>query len=478
MNYDTVIGLEVHVHLKTKSKLFCGCSTEFGSDPNSNICPVCTGQPGVLPVLNRKAVEFTVLTGMGFGCEIPPKSVFARKNYFYPDLPKNYQVSQYELPLCGRGHIDITTDGKTKRIGVTRIHLEEDAGKLLHAIGSQKLDYSLVDFNRTGIPLMEIVSEPDISSPEEAYQYLTELKSIVRYLGASDCDMEKGSLRCDANISIRPAGDKKLGAKVELKNMNSFKAVKDALNYEIRRQTEAAESGERIAQETRLWDEPAGVTVSMRSKELAHDYRYFPEPDLVPVELDEKYLDEIRKKLCELPAGRKKRFIEQFGLGEYDADVLVSEKQLADYFEDVLKFINEPKIASNWIANNLLGRLNSEGKDITETPVSAKMLSELIRFITDGTISGKIAKTIFEQMYKTGKPADEIIKEQGLVQISDDKQIEKFIDEAISENVKAVSEYKNGKLQALGALVGAVMKKTKGKANPKMVNEILKKKLG
>jgi len=478
MNYETVIGLEVHIHLKTKSKLFCGCSTEFGSEPNSNICPVCTGQPGVLPVLNKKAVEYTVLTGLGFGCEISSKSVFARKNYFYPDLPKNYQISQYELPLCGRGNIDIKLNGKTKSIGVTRIHLEEDAGKLLHAIGSHKLDYSLVDFNRTGIPLMEIVSEPDISSPEEAYQYLTELKAVIRYLGASDCDMEKGSLRCDANISIRPQGEKKLGAKVELKNMNSFKAVKDALNYEIQRQMESAESGEKIVQETRLWDEPSGVTVSMRSKELAHDYRYFPEPDLVPVEIDEKYLDEVRNKLCELPAARKKRFIEQFGLGEYDTDVLVSEKPLADYFEDVLKFVNEPKMVSNWIANDLLGKLNADNKYITDTPISAKMLSELIKFMTAGTISGKIAKTVFEQMYKTGKSAEEIVKEQGLVQISDEKQIEAFVGEAIAENAKAVSEYKNGKLQALGALIGSVMKKSKGKANPKVVNEILKKKLG
>ncbi|MFA5779013.1 MAG: Asp-tRNA(Asn)/Glu-tRNA(Gln) amidotransferase subunit GatB [Elusimicrobiota bacterium] len=477
MNYETVIGLEVHVHLKTQSKLFCGCSTEFGSVPNSNICPVCTGQPGALPVLNKKAVEFAVLTGLATNCKIAKHSIFARKNYFYPDLPKNYQISQYELPLCEKGFLEIEIDGIPKKIGITRIHLEEDAGKLLHAIGSQELDYSLVDYNRTGIPLLEIVSEPDISSPDEAYQYLTNLKAILRYIGISDCDMEKGSLRCDANISLRLVGEKKLGVKVELKNMNSFKAIRDALNYEIERQKEALNSNEKIVQDTRLWDEKLGTTVSMRSKEQAHDYRYFPEPDLAPVEIDEKFLEEIKKSLVELPEVRKKRFIEKFGFSDYDAGVLTSEKSLADYFEDVVNIVNEPKLISNWITTELLGKLNAENKDITSSPVSSENLAGMIKLISDGTISGKIAKTVFEQMYNTGKIASEIIKEQGLVQISDEKEIEKLVDEAIAENQKAVAEYKSGKQQAIGALVGSVMKKSRGQANPKLVNEILKKKL-
>jgi len=477
MNYETVIGLEVHVHLKTKSKLFCGCSTEFGSVPNSNICPVCTGQPGTLPVLNKKAVEFAVLTGLATNCKIAKHSIFARKNYFYPDLPKNYQISQYELPLCEKGFLEIEIDGIPKKIGITRIHLEEDAGKLLHAIGSQELDYSLVDYNRTGIPLLEIVSEPDISSPDEAYQYLTNLKAILRYIGISDCDMEKGSLRCDANISLRIVGEKKLGTKVELKNMNSFKAIRDALNYEIERQKEALNLNEKIVQDTRLWDEKSGETVSMRSKEQAHDYRYFPEPDLAPVEIDEKFLNDIRKNLVELPKDRKKRFIEKFGFSDYDAGVLTSEKSLADYFESVVNIVNEPKLISNWITTELLGKLNAENKDIISSPVSSENLAEMIKLISDGTISGKIAKTVFEQMYNTGKSASEIVKEQGLVQISDEKEIEKLVGEAIAENQKAAAEFKAGKQQAIGALVGSVMKKSRGKANPKIVNEILKKKL-
>ncbi|HAM39111.1 MAG TPA: Asp-tRNA(Asn)/Glu-tRNA(Gln) amidotransferase GatCAB subunit B [Elusimicrobia bacterium] len=483
--YETVIGLEVHVHLKTKSKLFCGCSTEFGNEPNSNICPVCTGQPGVLPVLNKKAVEFGILAGLAVDCKIAKHSIFARKNYFYPDLPKNYQVSQYELPLCEKGSLEIKIDDKTKKIGITRIHLEEDAGKLLHAIGSQELDYSLVDYNRTGIPLLEIVSEPDMSTPEEAYQYLTNLKAIIRYIGVSDCDMEKGSLRCDANVSIRPAGEKKLGVKVELKNMNSFKAIRDALNYEIKRQEETLNSGEKILQDSRLWDEKSGTTVSMRSKEQAHDYRYFPEPDLVPIEVDDVFLNEMKKNLVELPDTRKNRFIEKFGLSEYDAGVLTSEKVLADYFENCLSYfpLSAPlytliaKQLSNWITTELLGKLNAENKDISYSPISSDKLAELIKLIADSTISGKIAKTVFEQMYKEGKSALEIVKSQGLIQISDEGAIEKIVDEVITENQKAVAEYKSGKQQAIGALVGAVMKKSKGKANPKLVNEILKRKL-
>ncbi|MDD5688045.1 MAG: Asp-tRNA(Asn)/Glu-tRNA(Gln) amidotransferase subunit GatB [Elusimicrobia bacterium] len=484
-NYETVIGLEVHVHLKTKSKLFCGCSTEFGSEPNSNVCPVCTGQPGVLPVLNKKAVEFAILTGLATDCKIAKHSIFARKNYFYPDLPKNYQISQYELPLCEKGVLEIVINDKTKPIGITRIHLEEDAGKLLHSIGSQELNYSLVDLNRTGIPLLEIVSEPEISSPEEAYQYLTNLKTILKYQGVSDCDMEKGSLRCDANISIRPAGDKKLGVKVELKNMNSFKAIRDALNYEIERQNNAVKMNEKIIQDTRLWDEESGTTISMRSKEQAHDYRYFPEPDLVPIEVGEKLLEEIRKNLVELPKIRKKRFMDKLGLSEYDAGVLTSEKALADYFENCLNYFPLPtsniqliaKQLANWITTELLGKLNSENKDIDSSPISSENLAEMIKLISSGTISGKIAKTVFEQMFNTGRNASEIVKAQGLIQISDEKEIEKLVNETIAENQKAVAEYKSGKQQAIGALVGAIMKKSKGKANPKLVNELLKNKL-
>ncbi|MFH1540914.1 MAG: Asp-tRNA(Asn)/Glu-tRNA(Gln) amidotransferase subunit GatB [Elusimicrobiota bacterium] len=484
MNYETVIGLEVHVHLKTKSKLFCGCSIEFGSEPNSNICPVCTGQPGVLPVLNKKAVEYAILTGIATNCKIAKYSIFARKNYFYPDLPKNYQISQYELPLCEKGYLEIEIDGKIKKIGITRIHLEEDAGKLLHTIGSQILDYSLVDYNRCGISLLEIVSEPDIFSPDEAYQYLTNLKAILKYIGISDCDMEKGSLRCDANISLRAVGEKKLGIKVELKNMNSFKAIKDALNYEIKRQERLLDLNEKIVQDTRLWDEKLGTTISMRSKEQSHDYRYFPEPDLVPIEIDEKFLNEVRKNLVELPVVRKKRFSELFGLSDYDAEVLTSEKSLADYFENCLSLLTSQfsilavaKPLSNWITTELLGKLNAENKDITFSPVSSKNLAEMIKLISDGTISGKIAKTVFEQMFKNGKSASEIIKEQGLVQISDEKEIEKLVDEVIAENQKAVAEFKLGKQQAIGSLIGAIMKKSGGKANPKIANEILKKKL-
>ena len=482
--FETVIGLEVHSQLKTESKVFCGCSTEFGVKPNTNICPVCTGQPGVLPVLNKKAVELLVKTGIALNCRINKNSIFARKQYFYPDLPKNYQISQYELPIAEGGYLDITVDGKEKRIGITRIHLEEDAGKLLHAIGNRELDYSLVDLNRTGVPLMEIVSEPDLSSPEEVYQYLAKLKSILEYLEVSDCNMEEGKFRCDANISIRPVGQKELGTKAELKNMNSLKNVKEALSYEISRQIEIVSSGGKIIQETRLWDTKTNRTESMRTKEEAHDYRYFPEPDLVPLNLGEDFVNNIKKEIPELAGQKKGRFIDELGLSDYDAKVLTGDKPLADYFENTLKSLpkkndekTDAKTVVNWITTELLGRLNALGKTISETPVSFIDMAELIGLVQNGTISGKIAKTVFDDMFSSGKKPADIVKEKGLLQISDEKELEKLCDEAIAETPKAVSEYKAGKKEALGSLVGVIMKKSKGKANPGIVNKLLAKKL-
>jgi len=481
MKYEAVIGLEVHARLKTNSKIFCSCPSEFGAAPNLNICPVCTGQPGTLPVLNEKAVEYIVRTGLALGCAINRRSVFARKQYFYPDLPKNYQISQYELPVCGPGFVEIESENGAKKIGVTRIHLEEDAGKLLHAIGARELDYSLADYNRTGVPLMEIVSDPDMHSPQDAFQYLSALKNILEYIGVCDCNMEEGKFRCDANVSIRPEGREKLGTKVELKNMNSLSGVRDAIAFEIERQTEALSSGGVIVQETRLWDTERGVTVSMRAKEEAHDYRYFPEPDLVPIDLDERRIEEISRGLPELPAARKVRFISKMGLSEYDAGVMTADKALADYYEaalrDVPAGVDAPKTVSNWISTELLGRLNAANKTIHESPVTPQALAGLITLITNATISGKMAKAVFDEMFSSGRPAGDIVKERGLVQISDEGAVEKLCDEAIAENPKAVAEFKSGKERALGSLVGAVMKKSSGRANPQLANKILKQKL-
>ncbi|MCX5777767.1 MAG: Asp-tRNA(Asn)/Glu-tRNA(Gln) amidotransferase subunit GatB [Elusimicrobia bacterium] len=491
--FETVIGLEVHAQLKTDSKIFCGCSTQYGAPPNTNICPVCTGQPGVLPVLNRKAVSFLVTTGLALGCSINPRSLFARKQYFYPDLPKNYQISQYELPLAERGCVDIVVAGETKRIRVHRIHLEEDAGKLLHAIGARTLDYSLVDLNRTGVPLMEIVSEPDLRSPEEAVAYLTKLKSILEYLGVSDCDMEEGKFRCDANVSIRPVGQKELGTKAEIKNMNSFSGVRDAIAYEVERQKNIIASGGKIVQETRLWNADTKESHSMRSKEEAHDYRYFPDPDLVPIELDERYLDSLRKELPELPEARCARLVGVLGLSAYDAGVITAEKALADYYEEALKTAGgEPhgktttpdaaetsaaKMLANWTITELIGRLNTAGKTIVQSPVVPQHLGRLVFLVRTGALSGKMGKTVIEEMFISGRPPEEIIKEKGLVQISDETAIGKLCDEALTESPKAIEEYKAGKERALGALVGLVMKKSKGQANPAAVNKILKEKL-
>jgi len=475
--YETIIGLEVHVQLKTRSKLFCGCSTEFGAEPNTHACPVCTGMPGVLPVVNRKAVEYAIKSALALNCEVASRSIFARKNYFYPDLPKNYQISQYEEPLAQNGYLEIGADSGRKRVGITRINLEEDAGKLLHNIGSREIDGSLVDFNRCGVPLLEIVSSPDINSPEEAYSYLTTLKTLLKYLEVSDCDMEKGSLRCDANVSVRKAGEKELGVKAEVKNMNSFKAIQKALQHEVKRQISLLESGEKIVQETRLWDEKRESTYPMRSKEEAHDYRYFPEPDLVPLIVEKGWIEEIRNAIPELPDRRRERFLREYGLSEYDAGVLTAEKPLANYFEQVVKLYINAKAVTNWVTVELLGRLNAANIEIEESPVSPVQLAELLKLIDKGTISGKIAKTVFEEMFNTGKNPQLIIQEKKLVQITDEREIGKAVEEVLKENSGAVEEYRKGKEKALAHLVGQVMRKTEGKANPQLVNKILKERL-
>ncbi len=475
MEFEPVIGLEVHVQLNTKSKLFCSCATVFGAEPNTQVCPVCLGHPGVLPVMNRKALEYAVLCGLALNCSISRFSKFDRKNYFYPDLPKNYQVSQFDKPFCYNGFVTIHVDGKDKRIGVTRAHLEEDAGKLLHSDAGAG---SGVDFNRTGIPLLEIVSEPDISSPEEAYAYLTALKSIIGYLDISDCNMEEGSLRCDANVSIRPKGQKEFGVKAEIKNMNSFRGVLKAVSYEIDRQTEVLLCGGKVVQETRLWDADKNMTFSMRSKEEAHDYRYFPEPDLVPVVLTEANIEEIRKYLPELPSARMKRFVMDYGITEYDAEVLTGDKKLADYYEDCTRLFNDYKSISNWIQSELLRELNDRKLPVTASSVCPKKLTDMLRLIQNGTISGKIAKTVFAQMFETGKDADTIIKEKGLVQISDPDELKKIIADVIDSNGSIVDDYKGGKEKSFMFLVGQVMKATKGKANPQVVNQMLKDAIG
>ena len=471
---EPVIGLEVHVQLKTRTKLFCGCPNEFGAEPNRNTCPVCLGLPGSLPVLNREALRLSVKIGLALNCKVAERLKFDRKNYFYPDLSKAYQISQYDMPVNGKGSLEVETKDGLKRIGITRAHLEEDAGKLLHE-GIK--DGSLVDYNRGGVPLMEIVSEPDLRSPEEAYNYLTTLKAILQYLEVSDCDMEKGSLRCDANISIRKQGEMKLGTKVEIKNMNSFRAVQKALEYEIKRQIAAVESGEKLVQETRLWNEGKGQTFSMRSKEFAHDYRYFPEPDLVPFTISRTEVEEVRKTLPELPVERAKRLIREYQISEKDAFRLVQEKKLVEYYEATVKAGTNAKIAGNWILSELLGNLNQKGLGIQNSPVSAKDLAGLIQLIENNTISGKIAKDVLPEMVATGKSAEAVVKEKGLTQVTDTLAIEQLADKVIQANPKSVEDYRAGKKAALGFLVGQVMKESQGKANPKMVNEILERKL-
>ncbi|RLB08835.1 MAG: Asp-tRNA(Asn)/Glu-tRNA(Gln) amidotransferase GatCAB subunit B [Deltaproteobacteria bacterium] len=474
MDYEVVIGLEVHAQLLTKSKIFCSCSTTFGAAPNTHTCPVCLGMPGVLPVLNKKVVEFALRLALATNCQIASYSQFARKNYFYPDLPKGYQISQYELPIAEHGWINIEVNGQAKKIGITRIHMEEDAGKLVH---DELKPVSYVDFNRTGVPLLEIVSEPDIRSSDEAVAYLKKLRDIVRYLEICDGNMEEGSFRCDANISLRPVGQKEFGTRTELKNMNSFRHVQRALDYEIKRQKSLLMEGKEIIQETRLWDESSGKTLGMRGKEEAHDYRYFPDPDLVPLRIDSDWIEEVRQTLPELPDEKRARFLSEYGLPEYDAEVLTASKDLADYFEACVKKYSQPKKISNWIMAELMRELNRENRDIKDCPVSPENLATLLSMIDDGTISGKIAKTVFAEMYKTGKNPKKIVEEKGLVQVTDKGEIAKVIDEVLSENPKQVEEYKGGKTKLLGFFVGQVMKKTQGKANPKLVNEILREKL-
>ncbi|MCD6320022.1 MAG: Asp-tRNA(Asn)/Glu-tRNA(Gln) amidotransferase subunit GatB [Candidatus Desulfofervidaceae bacterium] len=471
MAYEAVIGLEVHAQLLTESKIFCSCSTQFGASPNTHVCPICLGMPGVLPVLNKRVVEFAMKMALATNCQINPYSVFARKNYFYPDLPKGYQISQYEHPLAEYGWVEIEVNGQKKRIGITRIHMEEDAGKLIH---DPHKPVSYVDFNRTGVPLIEIVSEPDIRSPEEAVAYLKKLRSILRYLEICDGNMEEGSFRCDANISLRPVGSEAFGVKTELKNMNSFKHVQRALAYEIERQKAILEEGGSIIQETRLWDEAKGVTRSMRGKEEAHDYRYFPDPDLVPVVVDEAWIEAVRNTLPELPDEKKERFIKEYNLPSYDAEVLTTSRELADYFESVVKACANPKMVSNWIMSELLGKLNQEKKEIGECPITPEQLGELLALIEKGTISGKIAKTVFEEMYATGKSPAQIVKEKGLVQITDEATLRKIAEKIIREHPKEVEQYRAGKEKLLGFFVGQMMKETKGKANPQLANKIFK----
>src|SRR3990172_8161890 len=474
MQYETVIGIEIHAQLLTDSKMFCGCSTKFGSEPNTQTCQICIGMPGVLPVINKKAIEYVIKTGLAVNCKIASYSRFARKNYFYPDLPKGYQISQYELPICEHGYVEIADNGSTKKIMLTRIHLEEDAGKNIHEDAG---NYSLVDLNRAGTPLMEIVTEPDIHNSKEAVEFMKKLRTILRYLGVCDGYMEQVSLRCDANVSVRPYGQKEFGVKTEIKNMNSFKFIEKALDYEIKRQINVLKDGGKIFQETRLWNSERGITESMRSKEASHDYRYFPEPDLVPIEVELLWIEQIKTQIVELPDSRQQRFINQYGLPEYDADLLISERAMAEWFEQAVKLGADPKIVSNWMMGELTKLLNEENKQIEECGLKPEDLVGLLDLINKGIISGKIAKTVFEEMYKTGKNADTIVKEKGLVQISDEADIEKAVDEALAKNPGEVERFRAGDEKLMGFFVGQIMKATKGKANPKIVNELLKKKL-
>jgi len=475
MQFETVIGLEVHTQLKTASKIFCGCTTAFGNPPNTNTCPVCLGLPGVLPVLNKKVVDFAIKLGLATNCSIRRENEFARKNYFYPDLPKGYQVSQFDKPICERGWIEIEVGGQTKRIGITRIHMEEDAGKLVH---DEREPKSYVDLNRTGTPLLEIVSDPDLRSPEQAAAYLKKLHAIVRYLDVSDGNMQEGSFRCDANISLRPMGESQLGTRTELKNMNSFRNVQRALEYEERRQRDLLLDGEEVVQQTLLWDPNKNVTNSMRSKEEAHDYRYFPDPDLVPVVIDEEWIEAIRATLPELPHQRKQRFIDTLGLSGEDAEVLTSARELADYFETALAGYGNAKKLANWIMTELMRELKGEeGIDLDRCPVSPENLAGLLAMIDKGTISGKIAKTVFEEMMVSGKDPETVVKEKNLVQMSDEGELVALVREIIAANPEQAQQFREGKSKMMGFFVGQLMKKTQGKANPQLANDLFAKEL-
>ena len=476
--YEPVIGLEVHVQLLTTSKIFCSCSTRFGNPPNTNVCPVCLGMPGSLPVLNRKAVEFAVLAGMALNCRINETSIFARKNYFYPDLPKGYQISQYDKPLAEHGSIEIKIGGANKKIGITRVRMEEDAGKSLHEGFADAAEKTAIDLNRTGVPLIEIVSEPDISSPEEAYEYLTRLKEIILYTGVSDCNMEEGSLRCDANISVRPRGQKEFGTKTEIKNVNSFRFIREALEYEIERQIDVIESGGRITQETRLYNSHEGKTYGMRSKEQAHDYRYFPEPDLLPLVVDEAWKTEIAKQLPELPQARRARLVREYGITEYDAGVLTFTRDLANQFEAAAKAAKNPKRVANLVQGELMGRLKAKNLEIGQSPISMQGVAASADLVESGAISGKMLKDLYDLSFERGKDFPAVYEEEGQpVQASDASTLEKIIDELIASNPKQVEQYRGGKKTMIGFFVGQVMKATKGQANPQVVNEVLVKKL-
>ncbi len=476
--YEPVIGLEVHVQLATKTKIFCGCPTSFGAEPNANTCPVCLGLPGALPVLNRQAVEMAVQASAALHCRINEESIFARKNYFYPDLPKGYQISQYDRPLAEHGWVDIEVNGVPKRIGVTRVHMEDDAGKSSHEGFRDSDQYSYVDLNRAGTPLIEIVSEPDIRSADEAYAYLTELKQAMQFIGASACDMEKGQLRCDANVSVMLKGAEKFGTKAELKNLNSFRFVKLAIEHEIARQVAVVESGGRVIQETRLYDPGLDQTFSMRSKEEAADYRYFPEPDLLPLHIGPAWQAELLSRMPELPADRRRRFVETLGLRPYDAEVLTATRAMADYYEAAAQASGDPKATANWVIGDLAGLLNAEGKEIEQCPVPAAHLGELVSLIASGELSGKLAKEIFPKMFADGLSPKAIMERDGLKQISDSGALEKIVDDVIANNPKQVEQYKSGKTTVIGFLVGQAMKASRGQGNPQMLNELFKAKLG
>ncbi len=470
MEYEAVIGLEIHVQMDTKTKMFCSCPVEFGAEPNTNVCPVCLGMPGSLPVVNRRAVEFAVRASLALNCEVHTESIFARKNYFYPDLPKGYQISQYERPLATNGWVEIELpSGEKKRIRIRRLHIEEDAGKNIHE-GSK----SFVDLNRAGTPLMEIVTEPDIRSAEEARIFLEALRNIMRYTGVSKADMEKGQLRCDINVSVRPKGSDKLGTRTEIKNVNSFRFVQKAIEYEVERQIRVLEEGGEIVQETRTFDPATGKTYPMRSKEEAEDYRYFPDPDLLPLVVKEGWVEEIRKNMPELPHQRLERLLSQYGISEYEAKIFVQHKELGDFFEEAVKKFNEPKMIANWLLNDLLGLLNDKQIPLEESPVSPEKLAELVKLIKENVISTKIGKEVIKEMVETGKSASQIVEEKGLKQITDEGKIRKIVEEVVSRFPSEVERFRHGEEKLIGFFVGQVMRETKGKANPKLVNQILR----
>jgi aspartyl-tRNA(Asn)/glutamyl-tRNA(Gln) amidotransferase subunit B len=478
--WEAVIGLEIHAELKTASKMFCSCDASFGGEPNTKVCPVCLGLPGVLPVLNEKAVELALRLALALNCRILPRALFHRKNYFYPDMPKNYQISQYDQPLGVEGFLEVETEEGTFRVGIHRVHMEEDTGKTIHKSESGRIhgsEYSLEDFNRAGVPLLEIVTEPDIRTPEQAKAFLQELKSIMEHLEVSDCRMEEGSLRCDANVSVRPAGSDSMGVKTEIKNMNSFRALQRALEYEIERQVRLLESGGEVVQETRHWDADANMTTPLRTKEYAYDYRYFQEPDLVPLELDRVFMERVRASLPELPSQRRRRFREEYGLPAHDARVLTSSKAMGDFFEEVVRLGAPPKAASNWMMGELSAYLNAQDLELGQLAIGPSHLAELISLIEKGTISGKIAKDIFQEMVDKGEMPSAIVEKRGLTQISDQAELEGIVREVLEANPGPVEDYRRGKTQAIGFLVGQVMKQTRGRANPGLVNELLRKML-